>query len=79
MKIPLYKVIMGREERSAVDRVLVSGKLAQGRIVEEFEKKFAKFIGVKYACATLLSLPLMPYCRLALDPCLLILTKKLLI
>ncbi len=51
VNVPMYNIVMGKEERSAVGRVLLSGKLAQGEIVEEFEKKFAKFIGVKYACA----------------------------
>lgn len=51
MKVPLYKIAIGKEERMAVDRVLASGNLAQGKVVEEFEKKFAKFIRVKYACA----------------------------
>lgn len=52
MKINMYQVALGGEERQAVDRVLASGKLAQGEVVAEFEKSFARFIGVKYACAT---------------------------
>lgn len=51
MKITLNKIIFDREEKLAVDRVLDSGRLAQGKIVEEFEKKFADFIGVKHALA----------------------------
>lgn len=31
--------------------MLKGGQLAQGKIVEQFENNFAKFIGVKYACA----------------------------
>ncbi|MDD4271848.1 MAG: DegT/DnrJ/EryC1/StrS family aminotransferase [Patescibacteria group bacterium] len=51
MKIKLCDVSLKKEERRAVDRVLASGKLAQGKVAEDFEKKFAKFIGTKYACA----------------------------
>lgn len=48
-KIPIAKPIIGREEEKAVLEVLRSGMLAQGAWVEEFEKEFAKYIGVKYA------------------------------
>lgn len=50
--IPISKPILGKEEEKAVLEVLRSGSLAQGVQVEEFEKKFAKYIGVKYAVAT---------------------------
>lgn len=39
--IPAAKPIVGDEERAAVDAVLVSGMLAQGAEVAEFEKEFS--------------------------------------
>lgn len=50
--IPISKPVIEEEEKNAVIRVLDSGMLAQGKKVEEFEKKFAKFIGTNYAVAT---------------------------
>jgi dTDP-4-amino-4,6-dideoxygalactose transaminase len=50
--IPIAKPIIGKEEKKAVNRVLASGMLAQGKEVEEFEKRFAKYIGTKHAIAT---------------------------
>ncbi len=50
--IPISKPEIGREEIEAVKSVLESGMLAQGEEVEEFEAKFASFIGVKHAIAT---------------------------
>lgn len=50
--IYLSKPQLGREEEKAVMKVLRSGQLAQGTIVEIFEKNFAEFIGVKHALST---------------------------
>jgi perosamine synthetase len=50
--IPIAKPLLGDEEKFAVSKVLESGMLASGPKTEEFEKKFAEFIGVKYAIAT---------------------------
>lgn len=50
--IPIAKPIIGNEEIKAVNIVLKSGALAQGKWVKDFEEQFAKFIGVKYAVAT---------------------------
>lgn len=50
--IPIAKPILGKEEEKAVLDVLHSGNLAQGKKVEEFEKDFAKYCGVKHAIAT---------------------------
>jgi dTDP-4-amino-4,6-dideoxygalactose transaminase len=44
--------VLAREEIEAVERVLQSGRLAQGPKVEEFEALFASYIGTKYAIAT---------------------------
>lgn len=35
----------------AVTEVLVSGKIAQGKVVREFEKELARYIGKRYAIA----------------------------
>ena len=50
--IPIAKPFIGKEEKEAVLSVLGSGMLAQGKVVREFEQKFAEFIGVKHAIAT---------------------------
>ena len=50
--IPIAKPLIGDEEKAAVLRVLESGMLASGPRTEEFEKKFAEFVGTKYAIAT---------------------------
>lgn len=42
--IPAAKPIVGDEERAAVDAVLVSGMLAQGAEVAEFEKEFSEVL-----------------------------------
>jgi len=52
MKINIASPQIGKEEIKAVRAVLKSGMLAQGPKVKEFEEKFAKFIGVKFAIAT---------------------------
>ncbi len=43
--------ITGKEEYSAIKKVVYSGKFVSGKIVESFEKEYAKFIGTKYAVA----------------------------
>lgn len=50
--IPIAKPVLGEEETKAVASVLESGMLAQGAKVKEFEEKFAKYVGTKYAIAT---------------------------
>jgi dTDP-4-amino-4,6-dideoxygalactose transaminase len=50
--IPIAKPLIGDEEKAAVLRVLESGMIASGPRTEEFEKKFAEFVGTKYAIAT---------------------------
>lgn len=52
MKINIASPQIGKEEIKAVTEVLKSGMLAQGSKVADFEEKFAKFIGVKFAIAT---------------------------
>lgn len=48
---PLAKPHIGKEEERAVLEVLRSGVLSIGPKVEEFEKKFAQYIGTKYSIA----------------------------
>ncbi len=50
--IQLTKPEIGKEEIEAVTEVLRSGMLAQGEVVEEFEREFAAYIGTDYAIAT---------------------------
>ncbi len=49
--IPISKPFIGEEEIKAVEKVLLSGMLAHGEEVEEFEKEFAEYIGVEHAVA----------------------------
>lgn len=50
--ILLSKIILGKEEKEAVLKVMDSGQLARGAVIKEFEDRFAEFIGVKHAIAT---------------------------
>jgi perosamine synthetase len=49
--IPIAAPQIGDEERDAVLEVLASGQLAQGPVVEAFEREFAAWCGVKHAVA----------------------------
>jgi len=50
--ISIAKPLIGEEEKKAVMNVLDSGMLACGPRTKEFEEKFAKYVGTKYALAT---------------------------
>jgi dTDP-4-amino-4,6-dideoxygalactose transaminase len=50
-KITIAKPIISDDEKNAVLEVLSSGNLVQGKKVEEFEKKFAEYIGVRHCIA----------------------------
>ncbi len=50
--IRIANPMLGEEEKNAVMEVLESGMLVQGPRVEEFEKKFARYIGTEHAIAT---------------------------
>lgn len=50
-KVPLADVTLGPEEIEAVTRVLQSGWLSMGPKTQEFEARFAQFLGVKHAFA----------------------------
>ncbi len=49
--IPVAKPFLGEEEVESVNKVLRSGMLAQGPVVEQFENKFAEYCGVAHAVA----------------------------
>lgn len=49
--IPHSRPTITKDEIKSVRDVLLSGYLSCGRKTEEFEEKFAKYIGVKYAAA----------------------------
>ena len=49
--IPVSRPFIDEREEELVLRVLRSGFLAQGPMVEEFEKRFAEYVGVEYAVA----------------------------
>jgi dTDP-4-amino-4,6-dideoxygalactose transaminase len=51
MKINMAQPIMTENEINSVVEVLKSGILAHGKIVEEFENEFAKYIDCKYVVA----------------------------
>jgi dTDP-4-amino-4,6-dideoxygalactose transaminase len=49
--IQVAQPLLGQEEIDAVVDVLRSGQLAQGRVVEELEQQFARYIGTRHAIA----------------------------
>ncbi len=49
--IPIAKPVTTNEELKAIEDVLKSGMLAQGKVVGEFENKFSDYIGVKNSIA----------------------------
>jgi perosamine synthetase len=50
--IPFAKPVIGQDEIEAVEKVLRSGMLAEGKVSRKFEEAFAKYIGTKYATVT---------------------------
>src|ERR1700716_346639 len=51
-QIPIAKPMLGPEEQDALEAVMASGELAQGRWVAEFEAAFAAYCGARFAVAT---------------------------
>lgn len=49
--IPFAKVFIGENERKYLEEVLESGWLTTAGKTLEFEKRFAEYVGAKYACA----------------------------
>lgn len=50
-EIPFAKVTIGKNERKYIEEVLESGWLTTASKTLEFETRFAKYVGAKYACA----------------------------
>ncbi|WP_298501388.1 DegT/DnrJ/EryC1/StrS aminotransferase family protein [uncultured Methanobrevibacter sp.] len=51
IKVPIAKPIIGEEEIENVVEVLKSGMIAQGPKVEEFEERYAEWVGADYGIA----------------------------
>lgn len=51
MRIAVGDFKIGEEEKSAVNEVLEKGRISEGVMVKNFEREFAKFIGVRHAIA----------------------------
>lgn len=51
MKIPVAKPYLTKEEAKAAYETILTGWVTQGPRVEEFETKFAQYVGSKYAVA----------------------------
>ncbi len=50
--IPFAKPIIDHEELEAVEKVLKSGMLAEGKVSRAFEEEFKEYLGTKYATVT---------------------------
>lgn len=66
MKVEFYKHNIGKEEIKRVNKVLKTIFLTTGKVVEEFENKFSKYLGCKYtigvtSCTAALHLGLLAY------------------
>ena len=51
MKIPVAKPYLTKDEAQAAYDTILSGWVTQGPRVQEFEEKFARYVGAKYAIA----------------------------
>lgn len=51
MRVPVGNFIIGKEEKAAVNAVLDSGRISEGKFTKLFEQEWAKYIGTKYAIA----------------------------
>jgi dTDP-4-amino-4,6-dideoxygalactose transaminase len=49
MKVPFGTITITQESRDLINKIMNSAKVSSGRYVREFEKKFAKLVGVKEA------------------------------
>lgn len=50
--IPFAKPIITEDEIEAVERVLRSGMLAEGKVARQFEEEFSDYVGTRYATVT---------------------------
>jgi len=48
MYVPFFEPSFSKEEVTAVTKVIREGWVSQGKEIEEFERKLARFLGVKY-------------------------------
>jgi len=51
-RIPIGDFPIGPEERAAINRVLDSGRISEGKEVRAFEEEFADYMGVRHCVAT---------------------------
>jgi len=51
MRIRVGDFRLGNEEKKAIQEVIDSGRISEGRKTREFEEEFAKYIGTKYCVA----------------------------
>lgn len=52
VRIPITRPFFGEEERRAILQPLETGWVVQGPFVEQFERRFASFVGATHAAAT---------------------------
>src|SRR5438128_2788441 len=52
ISVPISRPLIGDDEKRAVLAVLDSGQLAQGQVVEQFERAFAQVAGTRHCVAT---------------------------
>ena len=64
--IPHSRPTLDRDEIKSLSAVLKSGHISQGRLISEFEKSFAKYLGVKGAVAVNSGTSSLHLCLLAL-------------
>ena len=57
MQVPYFRPSIGEVEKARVAAVLDSGWLTTGRVVKEFETRFAEYVGAPYAVASTLARP----------------------
>jgi len=69
-KVPLADVELGQEEIEAVTSVLRSNWLSMGPVTAEFERRFAEYLGVKYAFAVANGTVALHLAHLSLGACL---------
>lgn len=50
-KIPVGNFIIGHEEKKAINEVLDSGRISEGKKTMAFQKAFAEYVGTKYCVA----------------------------
>lgn len=50
-KVPVANPVIGASEQEAVVRAVASGRLSRGEMVQEFERRFAAYVGTTYGVA----------------------------